>query len=533
MVMVLQPDRDLSYRDPNILHEVEPIVGTVAAVRETDQFIVINGFVDGAKCKRYSLDRIIALDGSRRFISMARIYGHGWEISITNNDLGKDNSASLINFYAIGKDHALMHPLLFPESPAEILRTLIISKLPSNYGEVPTLADKLRSLILEALNIPYISRSVAQGIETKNSYQTMALGDSTRTVGRSNRLAYLKKIDFRGKTVLDLGANTGEISRVARRLGASLVDGYEYDPYFVEIGRAVNALTGATRVSLFQGDITKPALFEGMSFDIVLSLNVWVYLQRAVTVLPRVAPLMVFETHTLDHGINYYYSRLLPYYPFCACLGLTDLGPNPHQTRAFIVFAESQEILDSNVDQDFLLVKPYFANRFLERFGIQTKVSAYSLAAQCYAESVTSISADRSNYSYGREGYFRVLLAGLHQFVQDGAMHDQNVYLKFLVEGISMGFVDPQMYALVEKKEWLKRKVTNKFEDMINVFDGHPERVPPIRLYGKQDGALRFETTKGESIICSEIDGHHRFFTFQLLGVDRIQFVFGASGMDR
>ena len=241
-------------------------------------------------------------------------------------------------------------------------------------------------------------------------------------------------------SVLDLGANTGEMSRSVRALGARLVDGYEYDPYFVEIGRTVNALVGATRVSLFQGDCTRAALYENFRYDIVLALNVWVYIEGVISIIKDIAPIVVFETHTLDHGINFYYSRLCPWFPAATCLGLTDVGDDPHKSRAFIVFANSYDNINTHVQQEFVEVKPYFRNRFLERTGILTQQEAIDLAARCFAERSDARWGAEDHCSFGREGYFDALLAGFHQFMmEDRKVSDENFYLKFFADGVTKG----------------------------------------------------------------------------------------------
>ena len=105
----------------------------------------------------------------------------------------------------------------------------------------PTIDERLRDVILEALAVSYISTSCKDEIETGNHYQSVTLGD-VRTEGfRNERDEFLDMIDFRNKTVLDLGSNLGELSRAARARGAAVVDGFEYDPFFVEIACAVNA----------------------------------------------------------------------------------------------------------------------------------------------------------------------------------------------------------------------------------------------------------------------------------------------------
>src|SRR5216683_944855 len=106
--------------------------------------------------------------------------------------------------------------------------------------EVPTVKQDLKKLILEGLKRTYTS-SGKDGIKTGNHYQSVTLGDERTNGFRSDRGAFLDQIDFRGKRVLDLGANLGEISRAARARGAAVVDGFEYDTFFLEIAQLINA----------------------------------------------------------------------------------------------------------------------------------------------------------------------------------------------------------------------------------------------------------------------------------------------------
>src|SRR5712691_1055079 len=143
--------------------------------------------------------------------------------------------------------------------------------------EIPTLKSELKQLILDGLRRRYVSVSGDDGIETGNHYQSVTLGDERTSGFRSDRAAFLDQIDFRGKRVLDLGANLGEISRAARARGAAVVDGYEYDTFFVEIAQVLNAYNGTTGVSFYQRDITDPTAYDE-HFDVVLAFSVFTYI---------------------------------------------------------------------------------------------------------------------------------------------------------------------------------------------------------------------------------------------------------------
>src|SRR4051812_27103984 len=119
----------------------------------------------------------------------------------------------------------------------------------------PTVKPELRHLIMRALEVHYTSESSVDKQQTGNHYQSVTLG-KTRTSGfRTDRHEFLDKINFQGKRVLDLGCNLGEMSRSARDFGAAWVDGYEYDPYFVDIARLVNVHNDVTGVAIYQGDV--------------------------------------------------------------------------------------------------------------------------------------------------------------------------------------------------------------------------------------------------------------------------------------
>src|SRR5437588_11294790 len=101
--------------------------------------------------------------------------------------------------------------------------------------EVPSLKGELRELIARYLELYSVSESSKAGIRTENRYQSIRLGDLETDGVRSVRDEFLDRIDFTGRKVLDLGSNLGELSRVARARGATLVDGFEYDPFFVDL----------------------------------------------------------------------------------------------------------------------------------------------------------------------------------------------------------------------------------------------------------------------------------------------------------
>ena len=136
--------------------------------------------------------------------------------------------------------------------------------------EVPSLKGELRDLIARYLELYYVSESCKDGIKTENRYQPISVGELETPGVRSSRAEILDRIVFDQKTVLDLGSNLGELSRAARARGAALVDGLEFDPFFVELATALNSYGQVTRVSYFQRDTANT---DSTNVDALINLN--------------------------------------------------------------------------------------------------------------------------------------------------------------------------------------------------------------------------------------------------------------------
>jgi 2-polyprenyl-3-methyl-5-hydroxy-6-metoxy-1,4-benzoquinol methylase len=214
--------------------------------------------------------------------------------------------------------------------------------------ERPTLKADVKRLVTEALNLHYISESSKDRIPTGNKYQTLRFGDDSMEGFRSDRREILKRLDFSGKTVLDLGSNLGEMSRAAREQGAYLVDGFEYDEFFIEIANFVNVLNGVTRVSFFQRDITNAAIFTE-EYDIVMAFSVFTYLQNIMTtVTAKTKQLLLLETHALSNNLDLYMNCISPHLGAHRFLDTTDWGKNldDKTSRAIIAFARDEATLN-------------------------------------------------------------------------------------------------------------------------------------------------------------------------------------------
>jgi SAM-dependent methyltransferase len=216
----------------------------------------------------------------------------------------------------------------------------------------PTIGPELRELILRGLGSPYISESGRDRVQTGNHYQSVTLGSETTAGFRSARGEVLDEIAFDGKEVLDLGSNLGELSRAARARGARLVDGYELDPFFVDLANAINAYNRTTRVSFHERDICDPAAYTS-SYDIVLAFSVAHYIYSNLDVLARITrQLLVLETHRLDDNLeSRYIGPLRPHFPVHQVLSASEwsLRGDASERRAVIAFAKDRRALASGL----------------------------------------------------------------------------------------------------------------------------------------------------------------------------------------
>jgi SAM-dependent methyltransferase len=220
---------------------------------------------------------------------------------------------------------------------------------------VPTIKDQLANLINKALITNYISASCKDGIQTGNHYQSVTLGE-TQTIGfRSDRREFFDQIDFGGKKVLDLGSNLGELSRAARQRGASLVDGFEYDQYFLEIASLLNVYNDVNRVSFFQRDITEPSVYNE-NYDIVLGFSVFAYIGSLLNEIARITGMaFVLETHKIEGNLEHdYIIPVSSYFPCYKILGESEWTRSweSSENRSVIVFAKTEYLLDSVLRKD-------------------------------------------------------------------------------------------------------------------------------------------------------------------------------------
>ena len=440
---------------------------------------------------------ILIIDSSRRFVAAAPL-GEGGAFTLAFP--ARHAESWPLSAYAYDPDSNRAVPLKWSAT----------IDFETKSSGIPSMTDRYVAVVREAMLHPYTATSCESDIKTGNNYQSVDLGSRGLSGGRRQRNLFFDHVSFAGKTVLDIGANTGELSRLARRRGASLVDGYEYDPYFVETGRMINGLSGATRVSLFQGDATNPAFYEGKKYDIVLAYSVWVYIHGMLDRLAKVTDVVFFETHTLDHGLEMYTRPMSQHFPHFRLMG-HDQERDMKKSRAVLMFAKSEQALAGALSFIKLRVEPYFDNPFFKTHG---KTSAVQLPV--YAAAIAK-AVDRNTKFEGIGGqYFELLLAGYYEYLRDGKVTEENVFSHAFRSAVAEGRLDSGLSYLAEDTGALVAKIAKRFIDIDLARADRWNEIPAVELVPGEK--FVFTTEGGATIGVENLDGHHRYFLAQLLG---------------
>ncbi|HEY3020352.1 MAG TPA: class I SAM-dependent methyltransferase [Solirubrobacteraceae bacterium] len=414
---------------------------------------------------------------------------------------------------------------------------------------------RLEELIRAALRADYTSASCKDGIETGNHYQSVRLGD-TRTEGfRTDRRDFLDLVDFRGRAVLDLGSNLGELSRSARARGAVEVCGIEYDPWFLTVARAINVFNGVTGVRFVRGDITDPTTLEG-EFDIVLAFAVFTYIED---VLARVAEvtreLLLLETHNLDGNLERdYLAPTTRWFPHARVLGTSDWGRDfrPTEGRAVIAFAKEAATLERMVraparpvrsprttaargtpaQLDVVRTSQALHGRFFSTF---TFASADDLCA-----AVASLDLDVEAFSRSREApqgysgwlYWLLLLKGWLGRPASGEVTDDDVFLAYWLEH-HLAHVEEPGRSDERDREEARTALERRYADLDALRrwsdGGRCGPTPPMRAVrlivsdAPGDQALRIALVgREEPLLARSVDGWHRIFAARLFGIGQL-----------
>jgi len=393
------------------------------------------------------------------------------------------------------------------------------------------LSDQVKSAILSALHTKYISISSHMDYPTGNAYQALSLGDEVVGGYRQDRSKLFGVFDFTGRRVLDCGSNLGELSRLARDRGAALVDGIEYDNYFVQIARLINAYKGTTRVSFSQGDLTDPSVIND-TYDVTMAFSVFPYVLPVMEKIAAVtSEALVLETHNITSDLlKVYIEPVRKYFPHYTFLDYTDLGRGEGK-RAVLVFAKRQGtllgdgILRSTIDVEqsgFGFLDPILS---LAREIIPTRAHTradlehFIAAAPAEGDDIKKLTAGRS--------YWIEMIRGYLQASQEGRVTIDNIYVQFLRRMLTEYNFDPALAGQLASDEAIIQRVVYRFKDIDQLAEGGTEigAVTPIHVINPKDGPGKIRIVHGEtgnSVSVDVIDGYHRVFWACLFGVKKL-----------
>jgi SAM-dependent methyltransferase len=414
--------------------------------------------------------------------------------------------------------------------------------------------NRVRQLILDALAASYTSVSCRDAVKTGNHYQSINLGD-VRTIGfRDDRLALLDKLDFRSKKVLDLGSNLGELSREASIRGARVVDGFEYDSFFVELANLITAYRGLPRVSFFERDITDAGSYRE-HYDVVLAFAVFHYIHDCLASIAEITDqALVIETHKLHGNFDSGYLRpICRFFPHYRMLGESDWGSgcDPREGRAIAVFAKTDSALravlkesrpgatavveapaaefdetgELELKRKIDLRRTRIQERFFEVFSFDS-TDALLRAIRTTEVDIAALGASRDSRILGYSGwiYWFTFLKGYLEFEQTGNAGPGNVYYDYLVGHYVR---DPGIARRLDDQQAAEEYIRRQFQDAELCAraggDAAGEEIDPVRILVAEPGSgtsIRvFEMDNPMPLEVERIDGWHRLFSARVFGL--------------
>lgn len=427
---------------------------------------------------------------------------------------------------------------------------------------IPSIKEQTSELILNALKLKYNSVSCKDNIVAGNHYQSVMLG-TTETKGfRTSRAEFLDQIRFKGTKVLDLGSNLGEISRSARERGAYLVDGFEYDPFFIEVACLVNAYNNTTRTSFYQRDITDPSIYTE-HYDIVLALSVFTFIRSVVGEIAAITnKLFVVETHKLENNLESSYLRpVLPYFPYYKILGESEWSrqSNTSETRAVIAFAKNESTLGSLLaasvpsesaragsaldDQPNPLSSSIFEvdtsrtclqENFFSRYaGTSTNDMITAIEAMEFDLDALAESEDLKRSVYSGWAYWALFIKGYLEYCSKGTVEVANIYYDYMMNYYAPRQHDPGLANVLANPQRAHARVTHRFQDFdlcrhsAGCDENVKEKLEPVKVFSgdasRRHGLLVYQIGSDQPVAGYAVDGWHRLFSARLWKIEKLR----------
>lgn len=387
-------------------------------------------------------------------------------------------------------------------------------------SDVPNLQGQVDALIREALSRRYTSVS-SDGRLTGNRYQTVELLGGVREGYRLDRGAVLGRLNFTGLKVLDCGSNLGELSRLARKRGAALVDGIEFDQFFVDIAGLINVLNQVARVSFKQGNLRDPNIYKE-EYDVTLAFSVFPYIVDNVENICKITKrVLILETHDIKKNIyDEYVKPISEYLPFNSVVGLSDFGGDASKERLIVAFSATESdlhgaggIIDSRIDLGRSEI-PFLdgISRRMENDGLLDLRGDTERFIAKYRPDRKDILADLMSGL----GYWATFLEGYVDFRNSGTLSEANPYVALLTDALTRDSFDPTLLNVLIDRNALFERVCRRFRDLQAFETGSSDTVNPIRLLSLSltSGKMRLAESAGnESWYTNDLDGYHRVFS--------------------
>lgn len=396
-------------------------------------------------------------------------------------------------------------------------------------------ANDVRDVILRHRKHDYISRSNVDDIPTGNRYQTVALGADHEPGFRSRREDLFSRINFEGTSVLDVGCNTGELSRLARRRGATLVDGFDFDPLRIALAQLTNVHESVTRVSFYAADATDPNAYRG-EYDIVLAFSVFPYISKALPALAGATKkILILETHLLTkpRAERQYIDALSVHFRFHRELETTDWGGDREGERKVIAFARDESVFDAMLNPstttaldgdstgviDVARSELGFLEKFETRFRDEKERGFDALLDAAAAIDPESV-GDASDVASG-VAYWVSFLRGYREFCDAGAVEESNSFVAFLRAIFHQHPFDVGLLSTVNDTVRLVERVQRRYHTLHEMRTNPAAEVRPVELFDTSRPRSNFRLYDREHqrwLSCEAFDGYHRLFSARMTG---------------
>lgn len=412
--------------------------------------------------------------------------------------------------------------------------------------------NDLMELSKKYLSVNHIAYDPSGKIQTGRNYQSVKIAGQQiagfRTAGL--REPFIFALGDTSGTILDIGSNLGETSRVADN-GKRLILGCEYDEFTSMLANIISMASGNKLVTSIQCDISNFPL--PASVDYILAFSVFRFISVRLKEIARVLnKLIIVETHNIDSDetAEGYWRQLKTYFSAVAQVGTTDHGIGHEGKR--LVFAASHKrsevweyifrlegIIKDHPGLVYINPQKIGFKYLLSSFDDDLISTSEELAKPSTASEKLAILFKLSNNWSSRPAnagtlfnpsYWKSLLRGFLEYKNSNEnLEPGNSYCLTLREVLARDadYEGPFRNELL-RPDIFDQRVKARFAEINRyIIDKNTpfELPPPILLLRDRQKpivpALSCELN-GAPLNLNSLDGYHRLFTARLFGVRSI-----------